>query len=368
MELEPTGVDPTPAGPMPDSYKPNPPDSQLFLAISQAAKNLIHPRGWRHGIMDFLEALGTTTGTNRVWLFEVVEQGPNHYVTNWTYEWADRPDTSIKDDPRYRERRFELDHPELRALYQSRLNGEVLIHQRAEVEDIHRREFEVQGIHSMLTIPIMVEGQWWGILGFDDCDAPRTYPDSYVAALEIAAVLITNGILRERLEWEVHHDHLTGLLNRRALIREIELALEREPTSGTLVIIDIDWFKTVNDRYGHQAGDEVLKAFSQLMLSQVPESAILARFGGEEFALWLPTNGLKARLMVEKLRAAILTNPVNWCGETIALTASFGISEMRSGGGGPMDTQALFEKVFSRADNALFQAKRQGRNLVVYEE
>ena len=353
---------------MTDLYKDNPRDTELFLAVSQAATSLMHPRGWRLGIRDFLAALGTTTGTNRVWMFEVVDQGPDHYITNFVFEWADRPESSNIADNRFIGKRVEVDHPDIRALYQARLSGQVLIHQRAEVDGFLKREFEIQGIHSMLTIPIMVEGQWWGILGFDDCDAPRDYPDSYVAALEIAAVLITNGILRERLEWEGYHDHLTGLLNRRALIREIEQALEREPQNGTLVIIDLDWFKHVNDQYGHQAGDEVLKSFSTRMLERVPDQAILARFGGEEFALWLPTNGPKARLIVEDLRNAILSNPVEWRGQVIPLTASFGISEMRDHGDEPLDTQALFEKVFKRADDALFQAKREGRNRIIYKE
>jgi len=353
---------------MSDPVKPNLHDTELYLAVSRAAKSLMHPRGWRCGIADFLEALGTTTGTNRVWMFEVIDQGPDHYVTDFIYEWADRPDSSNISDNRYIEKRVEVDNPDLRALYQARLNGQVQIHQRTEVDGFLKHEFEVQGIHSMLTIPIMVEGQWWGILGFDDCDGPRDYPASYVAALEIAAVLITNGILRERLEWEVRHDHLTGLLNRRALIWEIEEALEHNPESGTLVIIDLDWFKTVNDRYGHQAGDEVLKAFSNRMLDRVPDGGILARFGGEEFALWLPANGPKARLIVENLRNAILSHTVVWREHNIALTASFGISEMRDHGQELIDTQTLFENVFKRADDALFQAKREGRNRIIYKE
>ncbi|MCH8529664.1 MAG: sensor domain-containing diguanylate cyclase [Saccharospirillum sp.] len=342
-------------------------DIELFIAVSRAAQHLINQQSWRDGLGDFLRVLGEHTDTNRVWVFEVLEQGPDHYVTHYLHEWSSSPQYSNIADQRYVEHRVEIREPELRVFYQARLQGQVLKHQRSEVTGHLKREFDYQGIESMLTIPIMVEGEWWGILGFDDCARSRTYPESYVAALEIAAVLITNAILRERLQWEVHHDHLTGLLNRRALIERIEQQLVETPEQGSLVIIDIDWFKQVNDAYGHQAGDEVLKSFSQRLQSQLPEEALLARFGGEEFALWLPANGPKARYIAEQLRQSLNESAVPWRDHQITLTASFGIAEMRATKT-LYSASALFEHVFGRADQALFQAKAQGRNCIVYSD
>ncbi|MHA7881130.1 MAG: sensor domain-containing diguanylate cyclase [Saccharospirillum sp.] len=341
-------------------------DADLFVAVSRAAQHLIRPQSWRDGVPDFLRELGEHTDTDRVWLFEVVDQGPDYYVTNYLYEWSSAPEYSNIADQRFVEQRVDVVHPDSQALYQARLRGELLMHQRATVSGYLRQEFEYQSIESMLTIPIMVEGRWWGILGFDDCARPRRYPESYVAALEIAAVLITNAVLRERLQWEVHHDHLTGLLNRRALIERIEQQLAETPDKGSLVIIDIDWFKQVNDAYGHQAGDEVLTRFSERLLANIPEEALLARFGGEEFALWLPANGPKTRFIAETLRHSLKDSPVIWRAHRIALTASFGIAEMRA----PRtmsSAAALFEHVFARADQALFQAKAQGRDCIVFQ-
>lgn len=350
-----------------NSLKTRSSDLDLFIAVSRAAQHLIKGQSWRDGVRDFMGELGEHTDTNRVWLFEVLDQGPDYYVTHYLHEWSSAPEYSIIADQRFAEQYVKVQEPDVRDLYQSRLRGEVLTHQRDEVSGHLKREFLYQGIESMLTIPIMVEGQWWGILGFDDCERPRNYPESYVAALEIAAALITNAVLRERLQWEVHHDHLTGLLNRRAMIERIEQQLDQAPVKGSLVIIDIDWFKGVNDAYGHQAGDEVLKRFSQRLQSHLPEEALLARFGGEEFALWLPANGPRARYIAETLRQSLKESAVPWRNHQIKLTASFGIAEMRATTS-LSSASALFEHVFGRADQALFQAKALGRDCIVFSD
>ncbi|WP_028670671.1 GGDEF domain-containing protein [Saccharospirillum impatiens] len=359
---------PEPLSPFsPGLNKPNPDSSGLFLAVSHAARYLGSERGWRHGIADFLAELGEATSSNRTWMFEVLDQGPNHYVTSFLYEWASEPQYSEINDPRFNEHRVEVGNEDIRSLYQSRLNGDVLRHNIATVGPFLQYEFEVQNIKSMLTIPIMVDGAWWGILGFDDCDAPRDYSDSMVAALEVAATLITNGILRERLEWEVNHDHLTGLHNRRALIQRIERALKTSPDLGSLIIIDLDDFKRINDTLGHQAGDAALKSVATALKSALPKEATLSRFGGEEFALWLPADGKTASSLAETLREKLEQHSITWKNTRLAIRASFGVAQMR-----PCPhhetTQTLFDKVFARADQALFEAKASGRNRVVYHD
>ena len=347
--------------------KPNPDVSSLFLAVSRASGYLLNERGWRHGIADFLSAIGEATSSDRAWMFEVTDQGPQHYTTNFIYEWASAPGYSKIEDPRFHQHRVDIDTEDRRSFYHSRLNGEILRHNRNNVGPFLQREFELQDIQSMLTIPIMVNGTWWGILGFDDCDAPRDYSDTMVAALEIAASLITNGILRERLEWEVNHDHLTGLHNRRALIQRIERSLLKSPGLGSLIIIDLDNFKGVNDTLGHQAGDAALKSVANALSNELPANATLSRFGGEEFALWLADDGPAASRLAESLRQMLQNHRITWHGTQINIRASFGVARMR-----PKphqeSTQVMFDKVFARADKALFKAKESGRNQVVYTD
>ncbi|MEX2320701.1 MAG: sensor domain-containing diguanylate cyclase, partial [Saccharospirillum sp.] len=333
------------------------------MAVSRASRHLMRPGGWRKGIADFLAALGAATQTNRAWVFEVVDQGPDHYVTNFIYEWSSAPEYSNINDPRFNHKRVAIANDDTREFYQARLNGEILFHQRTNLGPYLQHEFELQGIHSMLTIPITVEGCWWGILGFDDCDAPREYSNSVIAALEIAATLITNGILRERLEWEVNHDYLTGLYNRRALIRRIKQSLQKSPTLGSLIIIDLDDFKRINDTLGHQAGDAVLRNIANTLRTVLPENATLSRFGGEEFALWVAANGPTACTLAETLRQKLQEHRITRRKTELTICASFGVAQMRPHPHHE-STQVMFDKVFARADRALFKAKDAGRNRV----
>jgi diguanylate cyclase (GGDEF)-like protein len=300
-------------------------------------------------------------------MFEVIDQGPDHYTTNFIYEWASAPEYSEVNDPRFHQHRVDTNSEDKRAFYESRLNGEILRQNRENVGPFLQHEFELQSIQSMLTIPIMADGTWWGILGFDDCDARRDYSETMVAALEIAASLITNGILRERLEWEVNHDHLTGLHNRRALIQRIERSLLKSPDLGSLIIVDLDDFKNVNDTFGHQAGDATLTSVAAVLKAALPANATLSRFGGEEFALWLADDGPAACKLAESLQQMLQNHRITWQTTELNIRASFGVAQMRPNPH-QESTQVMFDKVFARADKALFKAKATGRNRVVYND
>lgn len=157
------------------------------------------------------------------------------------------------------------------------------------------------------------------------------------------------------------HDPLTGLPNRRAYSerRDQEVARwqrYRQPLS--LIIWDIDWFKRINDRYGHKSGDRALLLVGQLLLNNCRETDFVARYGGEEFIMLLPnTTAENAMVLAEAIRTIIAKTGFHFNGEAVELTVSGGISEFRDG-----DTQ---EMVFERADQALYQAKQNGRNRCV---
>ncbi|MNN03148.1 putative diguanylate cyclase YdaM [compost metagenome] len=177
------------------------------------------------------------------------------------------------------------------------------------------------------------------------------------------AIDILRRKLRERasltaqLEHQARTDSLTGLLNRRAL----ELVAARYPArdSASLVLIDVDRFKQINDRHGHAAGDEVLREVAALMRALVPPDSVLARFGGEEFALLLPHGRPgEAAAQAEALRAALARSPVRMPGgKPLHVTASFGVA---IGHGGARHWQQLF----AAADAAMYRAKAEGRNCV----
>jgi diguanylate cyclase (GGDEF)-like protein len=168
--------------------------------------------------------------------------------------------------------------------------------------------------------------------------------------------------LVRKLEHLSHHDSLTGLLNRRAieylLDREYQ-RLQRFGETFSLLIVDIDHFKRINDRLGHAAGDAVLCAIAQRLQEQAREVDRVARFGGEEFCVLLPhTLHEGAVLAAERLREAINQVSINWEDESISVTISTGLATAE-------DPREPLESLMRRADEALYQAKAEGRNRVV---
>jgi diguanylate cyclase (GGDEF)-like protein/PAS domain S-box-containing protein len=168
-------------------------------------------------------------------------------------------------------------------------------------------------------------------------------------------------VLQERLREESIHDGLTGLYNRRYLDETLQrelISAEREGHPVSVIMGDLDHFKAVNDRYGHLAGDEVLRVFGALMKSNARGSDIYCRYGGEEFVLVLPGMARdKAAERAEQLRSAMAAAPVLYGTTPIIVTASFGVATFpRDGSTG--------DDLIAAADRALYAAKAAGRNRV----
>lgn len=167
----------------------------------------------------------------------------------------------------------------------------------------------------------------------------------------------------ERLELMSQIDGLTQLYNRPFFDQAMDISLansRRNMTPLTLVMMDIDHFKKVNDTYGHQAGDECLKLIARLMKKQYQrQTDIVARYGGEEFiAILYGQTQEEALLQTEKLRRAIEDANMTYQGKTIPMTASFGLASMA-----PPEWQKG-ESLVGFADSALYQAKESGRNRI----
>jgi diguanylate cyclase (GGDEF)-like protein len=162
------------------------------------------------------------------------------------------------------------------------------------------------------------------------------------------------------LERLVMTDPLTGLANRTRFFAgaavEIKRA-ERQNAPLAVVLIDIDFFKQVNDNHGHEAGDQVLAAFAGLCRTVVREQDVAARLGGEEFGLLLPgTDRDQARALADRLRVEVEAQPLEVI--PVPITISLGISEV-------LPEENTVDAALSRADKALYAAKRTGRNKVV---
>lgn len=168
---------------------------------------------------------------------------------------------------------------------------------------------------------------------------------------------------REQMRHFAEHDDLTGLWNHRIIVERLRIEVDRSKREGlpvSIILADLDYFKRINDTYGHPAGDDVLKEASATFQSLVRTYDWVGRYGGEEFLLIFPGAGyVHARQRADELRVAIQNAPVRHGDNTIALTASFGVAS-----GFPSSHEDLIRE----ADEALYRAKNNGRNCVVAAE
>ena len=160
-----------------------------------------------------------------------------------------------------------------------------------------------------------------------------------------------------QLEYLVDHDFLTGLYNRRWFERELGREVERAArygTPGAVLVIDLDYFKEINDGFGHQAGDDLLKGVAGLLKQRARQSDVLARLGGDEFALLLPqTSPDRAELVADEIVKTLNRRMPASAGQSLAITASVGVAISD----GLTNTELL-----AYADLAMYEAKEAGRN------
>ena len=167
--------------------------------------------------------------------------------------------------------------------------------------------------------------------------------------------------LLEEERYKATHDPLTELPNREAYNERAFHEMQRYKRYCrplTMAVCDLDKFKSINDTYGHQAGDKVIRLVAKLLSTRIRKVDFVARFGGEEFVLLLPeTTAEQAYKVLDKVRAQMAKTPFRFKDTPVQITVSFGLAEF-----GADDT---VESVFERADKALYQAKEQGRNRCV---
>lgn len=254
--------------------------------------------------------------------------------------------------------------------------------------DTHRRvEGEADELLGPLQLacPLLCEGEFLGVLAAGDFAGGQ--PDEgAISLLDGIALQLAVGLANARawvqlqqserryralvenareLEELSRTDDLTGLANRRAFDRalgdEVSRA-RRHRTPLALVMVDLDWFKSINDRFGHPAGDDVLQEMGRLLSNTARRYDTIARCGGDEFCLLLPQTGREgARLLAERLRAAVSTASVRVEDQEVRLTASVGVAVLEA------VAQATPAALVEVADRALYRAKARGRDRVEIE-
>jgi two-component system, cell cycle response regulator len=213
----------------------------------------------------------------------------------------------------------------------------------------------------MVLAPLVIEGAWVGAVVAESSTKRRYRVDSSVLNVveqfsSHAALALSNVWLLEQVQKLADTDSLTGVANRLKFDRVLSAEMKRADRSGesiTLLMVDIDHFKSLNDRFGHQAGDEILRKLGSVLSDECREFDTVARYGGEEFAVILPATGASAsetagerfRRLIEEMDAPV------------PITASVGAASYPASAG---DADALVRA----ADDALYRSKRAGRNRV----
>ncbi|MBA3746027.1 MAG: sensor domain-containing diguanylate cyclase, partial [Solirubrobacterales bacterium] len=209
--------------------------------------------------------------------------------------------------------------------------------------------------------PIVVDGRPWGmVVAMRDSAAFLPDDEKRIARFaQLASVAVVNADTRQRLASQALTDPLTGLANRRAfdhrLIDETERAL-RHHRALSVMLVDVDHFKSINDRFGHAIGDRVLVTLARELVAVMRQGDMLARVGGDEMAMILgdcpPEQAVEvAQRMVEEVASASMLS------QRHGVTLSIGVAGLNGGG--------TAEELLRRADQALYRAKNSGRNRVV---
>ncbi|QYJ89510.1 GGDEF domain-containing protein [Shewanella halotolerans] len=181
-----------------------------------------------------------------------------------------------------------------------------------------------------------------------------------VMTLWINVIMMGNALTRlvQKMRQQADRDYLTGLWNRRAMQQQLEQLHQRWLRDGqaySLILFDLDFFKQINDKFGHSAGDAVLVKTAQQIGKVTRAMDIFCRLGGEEFLLVLPgTDGEVAEIIAQKLQQALRQSSLNWQGSLVPISASFGIVTTATG-----DTP---DSLLALADKAMYRAKETGRD------
>jgi diguanylate cyclase (GGDEF)-like protein len=260
----------------------------------------------------------------------------------------------IKDDLPSLEKMFQMGELKSPLVFERKQNDE-----HAEIYGMHADS------HSMMVLQLSAQGQHLGFITAESHQSGAFYDSNIRFAQALAneaSISLENAILFREVERLSMTDPLTGLNNRRsfdiAARQNVRVAI-RHKRPLSVLMLDIDFFKRVNDTYGHAAGDKVLVKIAHVCQQHIRSTDLLARFGGEEFCFLLPeTNAKSAHLLADHLRTAISAIGFEANGQSFSVTASVGISECS----GEDDS---LESLLERSDEALYSAKQAGRNCVV---
>jgi len=318
--------------------------------VSQISTIFINqpPEELDRGLNEALKAAGQFFGADRSYLYAFSEDGKTYSVT---HTWCAPGIASNYEKDQNRQVRL-----------QSCWAGELLEGNTVIINDVEsmppgqeedKKDFLSEEIKSLLSIPLAGGGKVFGCFGLNHVNQKHTWAEDQVNLLQVVAELFAGALARHKNEKTIRrlsfHDQLTGLYNRRYFENELERLDSSREHPVTVISADLDGLKLINDTLGHSEGDRYLQAGADLLKNTLRESDILARVGGDEFALLLPRTGkVEAELLTNRMRRQI--DNYNLEQKNLPLSISLGLAVSEN-------PDYSLEEVFRMADNNMYTEK-----------
>jgi diguanylate cyclase (GGDEF)-like protein/PAS domain S-box-containing protein len=335
---------------------------RLLQGVAQASQQLLTNFNLEESIDKMLATLGQAAAADRVYIYE----NHAHPVSgepcmSMRYEWTQGNIAPSIGQPHWQNQRYS-EHGLIR-WYRAFQAGQAI---RGQVSTLPAPEQALLGrdaIASILMVPIFIDQDLWGYIGFDACHPDRDWSPSEESILVTIAASVGGALKRQHTEaqmrYQAFHDPLTGLPNRTAFNQELPLiiaAARRRQTMAAVMFLDLDRFKNINDTLGHAIGDQLLVEATQRLSDGLRHGDLLARWGGDEFTLILPSiDSLDEASRVAERLAQNLKPPFLIEQHELYVTGSVGIAVF------PQDGDSV-TTLLQNADAAMYAAKADGRN------
>jgi diguanylate cyclase (GGDEF)-like protein len=338
----------------------------IMQSVNFAAESFLNHPDWRTHVKDVLQKISEASYADRVYFMKNIRSDKNvitgiKLMDSWIR--LKNGDQYCMEDGK----ESIIDEMAIAQNFGNLMSKKYLQLNTRELPTKIRAQFHLKDVQSVLLIPIVTNGDWWGLLRFDQCEKERIWKDLEIEALQTAASIFSAAISRQKadahLKYLATHDYLTNLPNRLLFEDHLRGAMIRSQRSKRwvgLFVVDLDHFKKVNDTYGHPHGDKVLIEVAKRLENSIRASDTVARIGGDEFVVIGEEIGnledvkLVGKKILRAFKEQIVCDNIS-----VQIYTSIGISIY------PIDSTEQ-EELMRFADIGLYRAKKQGNTFHIY--